>query len=66
MVDNSSVVGHRHFAGVTQFCIECKRVRKLYGKQERFNGSMLDDVKGFWVLSPSLVANCSGHKWKET
>lgn len=62
---NASIVGHRHYAGITQFCTECKRIRKLYGQAERFNGNMLEDIKGFWILSPALVNHCSGHKWKQ-
>ena len=65
MVVNASIVGHRHFAGVTEFCVECKRVRKLYGKADRFGGSLFGDVSGYWVLSPALVSFCSGHKWRE-
>ena len=60
---NSSVVEHSHFAGVTQWCSECKRVRKLYGRRDRFTGSLYGDIRGFWVLSPALVERCSGHRW---
>lgn len=62
---NQSIIGHRHYMGIQQFCANCKRIRKLYGEVDRFDGIAEGDIKGFWVLSPALFSNCSGHSWRK-
>lgn len=53
---------YRKFSGVTQYCLYCKRIRKLYGKLDVFNGRVDVPLRGFWKLDP-LERSCSGHKW---